>query len=83
MANNDSYEVISNQALGMIETLGLTRSELSTAYLIGTLLGAVALLVARLVRARVLCDRDDGHRCRPLRPGQVWHGGLQGLTTPG
>ena len=28
----------------MIETLGLTRSELSTAYLIGTLLGAVALL---------------------------------------
>jgi MFS family permease len=28
----------------MIETLGLTRSELSTAYLIGTLLGAVALI---------------------------------------
>ena len=28
----------------MIETLGLTRSELSTAYLIGTLVGAVALL---------------------------------------
>jgi MFS family permease len=28
----------------MIETLGLTRSELSTAYLMGTLLGAVALI---------------------------------------
>ena len=26
MANNDSYEVISNQALGMIETLGLVAS---------------------------------------------------------
>ena len=47
----------------MIETLDLTRSELSTAYLIGTLLGAVALVpVGRWIDLSLI------HISEPTRP---------------
>jgi len=65
----------------MIETLGLTRSELSTAYLIGTLLGAVALLpVGRRI------DRVGARRAMTwiglgFGAGLVVMSGVQGFVT--
>ena len=46
-------------------------------------LGPGALVVAGLVRARVLRDRDDGHGRRPLRHRPLRHGGLPRLAAPG
>ena len=45
--------------------------------------GPLAQLVAGDVRARLLRDRDDGHRWRPLRHLPLRHGGLPGVAPPG
>ena len=36
--------------------------------------------LAGVVRVGVLRDRDDGHRCRALRPQPIRHGGVPGLA---